>query len=254
MTNLCIGYESPIDEELKAMRKGVTAQLLEKRSRILAENFYIHGMFIFGYPSSKTPDMPLRKKAKRYNQFIKKAKIDSFQIFKAIPLPGTDLRRRLEMENRIFPLEMVNWDRYDGLWLCYDPKPEGIDPYKLQTLPNLIMKRRYLGSFLSSRINYGNWMNWIWNATLGFPLEFTVFYIKAFLRNLSNNSRKRDSCFGSQAKYSTKGLVYDSMLRAWSGIKRRWRNLGLKTYAGILARRWHKGYSKSDYKSRLEGF
>jgi len=47
---LAIGYESPINEELRAMRKGVTAEKLITRSQKLSNYFYLHGMFIFGYP------------------------------------------------------------------------------------------------------------------------------------------------------------------------------------------------------------
>nr|MBC8500132.1 B12-binding domain-containing radical SAM protein [DPANN group archaeon] len=50
---LAIGYESPINEELKAMRKGVTVEKLIERSSKLSNYFYLHGMFIFGYPSFK---------------------------------------------------------------------------------------------------------------------------------------------------------------------------------------------------------
>ncbi|MFA6088922.1 MAG: radical SAM protein [Candidatus Woesearchaeota archaeon] len=40
VTILCIGYESPINEELKAMNKGVTVEKLVERSKKLSEHFY----------------------------------------------------------------------------------------------------------------------------------------------------------------------------------------------------------------------
>ncbi len=53
VTTLAIGYESPINEELRAMRKGVTVEKLIARSKKLSNYFYLHGMFIFGYPANK---------------------------------------------------------------------------------------------------------------------------------------------------------------------------------------------------------
>ena len=53
VTTLAIGYESPINEELRAMRKGVTVEKLIDRSKKLSNYFYLHGMFIFGYPANK---------------------------------------------------------------------------------------------------------------------------------------------------------------------------------------------------------
>ena len=254
--SLCIGYESPINEELKSMRKGVTAELLERRSRKLSKLFYIHGMFIFGYPSfsdSKYKSaLTLKQKAKTYMRFIKRAKIDSFQIMKTLPLPGSVLREKLEKENRLLPLEMVNWDKYDGLWLCYNPKPEDIDPYELQKLPTLLMKRVYLGNFIESSINYGNWINWLWNGTLGFPLQFSIFYSKMFVKNTF--SRLRNQSFMDVPSDEIRNLFYTPLLSAWRDIKRKWRNLAIKTGGGRIASRWYKLYNQSDYKSRLEHF
>jgi len=51
LPTLAIGYESPINEELRAMRKGVTVEKLIARSKKLSNYFYLHGMFIFGYPA-----------------------------------------------------------------------------------------------------------------------------------------------------------------------------------------------------------
>ncbi|MBW3011727.1 hypothetical protein KY311_00935, partial [Candidatus Woesearchaeota archaeon] len=78
----------------------------------------------------------------------------------AVPLPGSLLKEKLDLEKRIFPLETVGWDKYDGSFLCYDPRPEGIDPYELQAVPRMLMKQWYVGNFLNRTVNYGNWINW----------------------------------------------------------------------------------------------
>ena len=152
-------------------------------------------MFIFGYPTFKcsklVSDLTLEQRAREYEKFFKKARVDTVQVLNAVPLPGTELRAKLEAENRILPLETVGWDRYDGLFLCYDPRPEGLDAYTLQTLPTMLMKKWYLGNFVNSKLNYGNWMNWTYNATAGFLIQFGIFYPRRFVYNLIEKRREK---------------------------------------------------------------
>ncbi|MEN6432979.1 MAG: radical SAM protein [Smithella sp.] len=188
VTLMAIGYESPINEELRAMRKGVTVEKLIARSKKLSNYFYLHGMFIFGYPANNTARestfFTIRERAEYFKKFFRKSKIDTIQLLNAVPLPGSELRARLESEGRLLPLSMVGWDKYDGLFLCYDPRPEGLDPDDLQNMPKMLMKKKYLGGFISRKLNYGNWLNWVYIATIGFPIQFVVFYSRRFLRNL----------------------------------------------------------------------
>jgi len=246
---LCIGYESPINEELKSMRKGVTVELLVERSRKLSESFYLHGMFIFGYPTFKDSkyrsDLSLEQKAKAYLRFFKDARIDTIQVFNAVPLPGSELRAKLESEGRLFPPEMVWWDKYDGLFLTYDPTPEGLDPYELQTIPRTLMKKRYMGNIVSRTLNYGNWLNWAYNATVGFPIQFSVFYTGRFVRNLVEKKR-RENIEGCRS------IFHASLIGAWADIKRKWRNLAVRTYGGKIMKRWIAEYEKGDYLARLK--
>jgi len=76
---LAIGYESPINEELRAMRKGVTAEKLITRSQKLSNYFYLHGMFIFGYPANKitreSASFTIRERAECFKKFFKKSGI-----------------------------------------------------------------------------------------------------------------------------------------------------------------------------------
>src|SRR5512145_2344486 len=117
VTTLAIGYESPMDEELRAMHKGVTVEKLIARSKILSDHFYLHGMFIFGYPADNLPaagaGITIRERVEAFKTFFKKAKIDTIQLLNAVPLPGSALRARLEREGRLLPLSMVGWDKYD---------------------------------------------------------------------------------------------------------------------------------------------
>jgi len=225
VTNIAIGFESPINEELRAMRKGVTVERLVRRSRKLAEYFYIHGMFIFGYPAKHASGIPLEERAKAYQRFFKAARIDTIQVLNAIPLPGSELRARLG--ERVFPTEMVGWDKYDGNFLCYDPAP--LDPYELERLPRALMRKRYLGPL--HHVNYYNWANWTYN-TIGFPLQFSAFYAKRFAHNLLEKRRRE--------RFDEHSIFHEPLVRAWRDIKRRWRTLAIKTYAGQTIRAWYR--------------
>jgi radical SAM superfamily enzyme YgiQ (UPF0313 family) len=252
VTTLAIGYESPINEELRAMRKGVTVEKLIARSKKLSNYFYLHGMFIFGYPARKggkmIPSFTIKERAEYFKKFFKESGIDTIQLLNAVPLPGSELRARLEQEGRILPLSMVGWDKYDGLFLCYDPRPDGLDAFDLQNMPKILMKKKYMGGFLSRKLNYGNWLNWAYNATIGFPIQFVVFYSRRFVRNLLERQRARNVLHADLPFHT---LFSVPLANAWNDIKRRWRNLLVKTYAGAVMKRWLKLYSVSDYKNHL---
>jgi len=252
---LAIGYESPINQELKRMNKGVTVEKLIERSKKLSKYFYLHGMFIFGYPqfknSSQEPNLSLRQRAKTYQQFFKKARIDTVQVLNAVPLPGSLLREKLETEKRVFPLEMVGWDKYDGAFLCYDPTPEGLNPYELQNFPRILMRKWYLGNPTIYQINYGKWMNWAYNATIGFPIQFTTFYTKWFFNNLTKQKRARNI---TQEKLSLKNVFHLPLISAWADIRRKWRNLFVRTYGARIVKKWQAEYKKSNYEPKIKEF
>lgn len=251
---LCIGYESPINQELRAMKKGVTVEQLIARSRKLSRYFYLHGMFIFGYPTFKDSkfrsNLTLRQRAKAFLKFFRKAKIDTVQVLNAVPLPGSDLRTKLEAEGRLLPIETVGWDKYDGMFLCYDPTPEGLDAYELQNLARVLMKKKYLGNFVKRGLNYGNWMNWTYNATIGFPIQFSAFYVKSFIRNLIEKTRENK--ITGERLMPRKNIFYEPLVNAWMDIKRKWRNLAIITYGGRIVNRWYKEYGKSGYASKMK--
>jgi len=254
---LAIGYESPINDELKAMKKGVTVEKLIERSKKLSEHFYLHGMFIFGYPTFKDSKykskLTLEQKAKKYIEFFKKSRIDTIQVVNAVPLPGSELRNKLETEKKILPLEMVGWDKYDGLFLCYDPKSEGIDPYELQNLPKALMKKTYLGSFINRHLNYGNWTNWAYHATIGFPIQFSIFYVKRFTHNLIEKNKERKIDREHENLLPKRNIFHEALAQTLKDITKKWRNLAIKTYSAGIFRKWLKEYKKSDYSLMIKG-
>ena len=150
---ICIGLESPIPEDLKTMRKGQTVEGMERDiAAIRQAGFYIHGMFIFGYPNEEgnKTGLTLKERANLYLDFIKRTRIDTIQILKAVPIPGSKLAERLKKAGQTYPLEDVGWDKYDGNFLCFEPKDD--DPEELQLEATRILKEFYRPVFLLKAI------------------------------------------------------------------------------------------------------
>lgn len=140
---VCIGYESPVDEELRVMRKGYSsAKMLEWTKTYRRYGFQIHAMFIFGYPL-KIEGKPIAPKelVKDFKRFIRKARFDTVQVLHPVPIVGTDLRKRLKREGKIFPLEAVPWRYYDGSYACF--QPDNMNLRELQEIPIKLMKWFY---------------------------------------------------------------------------------------------------------------
>ncbi len=80
-------------------------------------------MFIFSYPLKEGVNfkMSAAVRVKRLKSFIKKAKIDTIQVMLPVPLPGTELRQRLTMQNRVYATEDVGWEYYDGNFPLFEP-------------------------------------------------------------------------------------------------------------------------------------
>lgn len=65
--------------------------------------------------------MTAQERIKRYRRFIRRARLDTVQIMNPVPLPGTRLRERLKRQNRIYPLNEVGWEYYDGNFPIFVP-------------------------------------------------------------------------------------------------------------------------------------
>jgi radical SAM superfamily enzyme YgiQ (UPF0313 family) len=142
---VAIGFESPIDEELKAMNKAINSREMLSLVRVFHQfGFLIHGMFIFGYPLADPGSfhMPVWERVQRFRSFIRRAKIDTVQVLLPVPLPGTGLRRRLEQENRLYALQDVGWEYYDGNFPLFEPD-EPMTAQEIQEAGKQIMRRVY---------------------------------------------------------------------------------------------------------------
>ncbi|MBN3038699.1 MAG: B12-binding domain-containing radical SAM protein [Candidatus Omnitrophica bacterium] len=142
---VAIGFESPIAEELKAMNKHLKPQDMLELTKIFRKfGFLAHGMFIFGYPMRKGEDfkMPAKERIKRFKNFIRRSRLDTIQVMLPIPLPGTELRQRLEREKRIYSRQDLGWEYYDGNFLLFKPDAP-MTPEEMQASAMKIMGNIY---------------------------------------------------------------------------------------------------------------
>jgi len=168
INSVAIGFESPIEEELKAMNKKIRPENMIELARTYHKfGFLVHGMFIFGYPFKEATNisLSLEERIKRFRNFIKRAKIDTIQVLLPVPLPGTELRQRLKQQNRIYPTQFIGWEYYDGNFPTFEPDAP-LTPLDLQ-----LSIRKIMGKFY--RLKY---MLLIGIHLISFPLILMFFY------------------------------------------------------------------------------
>jgi len=222
INTIAIGYESPIDEELMSMNKGYKSKDLIEWTRTYHKyGFFIHGMFIFGYPKKENSNknISLREEVKRFKKFIKKAKIDTVQLLLTMPLPGTELRRRLEKENRIYPLEKIGWEYYDGQYPLFEPDDD-ITPQQLQKAVKDIMSRFY---------HPRNFLMLAKNMIIHFP---GIMLVSLF------------TLITGRVRYIKKAYYL------WK--RKSFRNYLLRFVGYFIVKNWVSQFKKSDFRKRLE--
>ena len=47
------------------------------------------------------------------------------QVLLPVPLPGTELRQRLQEQHRVYPVDTVGWEYYDGNFPLFEPDQPG---------------------------------------------------------------------------------------------------------------------------------
>ncbi len=182
--NVAIGFESPIDEELKAMNKAVRADdILELTRTFHRFGFLIHGMFIFGYPlkGDVAFSMSVGERVKRFRRFIRKSRIETVQVLLPVPLPGTELRRRLERQGRVYPVEDVGWEYYDGNFPLFEPD-EPATAKEMQAAGKRIMSRVYEFHYAllvgASILSFPAIALWLHNLKQGWRIWYRVWRIR----------------------------------------------------------------------------
>jgi radical SAM superfamily enzyme YgiQ (UPF0313 family) len=104
----------------------------------------VHGMFIFGYPLKEDVSfrMSAKERIKHFKNFIKQTKIDTVQVLLPVPLAGTELRERLQKQNRIYSTRDVGWEYYDGNFPVFEPD-EPMTAEEMQASMRKIMSKFY---------------------------------------------------------------------------------------------------------------
>ncbi len=215
--NLAIGIESCIDEELTLMRKGYHEKdILDLLDLYHQHGFFVHGMMIFGYPAKPENriEISLQQRLNSFHKFIKH--LDTAQILLPVPLPGTDLTRRLKSEGRLYHL---GYQYYDGQFLLFEPD-KGIDAKELQhsviTLMSGFYRPRYLLGLINAII--------IHFPVIIFPRIATLITFRA--------------------RYIVQGF------RSW--YHRYFRNNAIRFGGSFLVRQWKSYFRQSDFMSQLE--
>ena len=182
--SVAIGFESPVDEELKAMNKAVRARDMMALARTYHRfGFLVHGMFIFGYPLKEGVEfsMPVNERVKRFRRFIRKSKIDTVQVLLPVPLPNTELRQRLEKEGRVYPVSDVGWEYYDGNFPLFEPD-DPATAKELQAGAKRIMSRvyefRYGLLVVASILSFPAVALWLHNLKEGWRRWYHTWYTR----------------------------------------------------------------------------
>jgi len=189
INTVAIGFESPIEEELKAMKKRLRPEdMISLAITYHKFGFLVHGMFIFGYPLKESSGlkMSVNERIKLYRSFIKKAKIDTVQVLLPVPLPGTELRQRLKEQNRIYSNKDIGWEYYDGNFPIFEPDA----PLTAQEMQNSMHK--IMGKFYQLQ-----YMFMLGLYIFFFPaLIFFLYNIKAGWRKWYRSWRNNLARFG----------------------------------------------------------
>ena len=187
INTVAIGFESPIAEELQAMNKRLKPEEMVAMTRLYHRaGFWVHGMFIFAYPMRPGVEFRMsgQERVRRFRRFIRKTRIDTLQVLLPVPLPGTELRRRLNEQNRIYPTRRLGWEYYDGNFPLFEPD-EPLTAEQMQASIRKIMARFYRFShFLmvglsilsfpalvlhlhNLRVGWRRWSHRWWNSLMG---------------------------------------------------------------------------------------
>jgi radical SAM superfamily enzyme YgiQ (UPF0313 family) len=245
---ICIGIESPIEEELRTMHKGLRVADMEADLRALRRNgFLIHGMFIFGYPaklgSSIGHGLNMRERADTYIEFIRRARIDTLQVLKAVPVPGSPLAERLKNEGRIYPLDEVGWDKYDGNFLCYQPDP-GDNAIELQEEATRIMREFYSPWNMLKLLYLGPFSLFDW----------AFYFVRRGAQRLSVKCREFEELYRRPFPAARKWAAFftHGLSGAGNEIYRLWRNTIIRIAGSIVLHKWTQKVNIEAFMQKLK--
>ncbi|MFH0988262.1 MAG: cobalamin-dependent protein [Parcubacteria group bacterium] len=145
---VCVGMESPVQEDLDAANKKIEAGSMVSQALVLRKYFWLHAMLIWGLPNDGPTMLSVGEKIRRFQKLLLETKSCSTQIFPPIPFVGTKMYKDLDAQGRIFPLDVVPWNRKDGTAACFIPTDMTIR--ELHETPTNLMKWFYREASLYS--------------------------------------------------------------------------------------------------------
>ncbi len=117
-----IGFESVNPKSLQEMKKSQSLEDIRNAIRVVqGAGIHIHGMFVFGFDEDDWPTVEATV------HLAREMKLTSVQLLLLTPLPGSELYRRLLIEER---LTSRDWDLYDAHHVVF--RPAGFAAFELQ--------------------------------------------------------------------------------------------------------------------------
>ena len=136
-----IGFETIDKNTLARMRKGINLSLGISNYKKVVRLFHKYGIAVLGSFIIGN-DFESPEYYRQLKKFLISSEIDIIQITILTPLPGTDLMRRFQLENRLlfnnFPQD---WDKYRFSYIVH--KPVGLDTETIYAANNYIKKHLY---------------------------------------------------------------------------------------------------------------
>jgi len=242
---VALGLESPLEEDLKVMKKG---QSVDQMKRDLAafrrHGFYIHGMFIFGYPSppgAPRPTVPFWLQAHMFLDFVRRTGIDTIQVLKAVPIPGSKLFDRLRERGRILPLNQVGWEYYDGNFLTY--LPEDGEFAEVHEGAVWIMRKFYSAGNLL-RLPY------LFSCA---PVLVVIAAVRSWIEQARQRRQEERTAAGKTHPLRRLGVtVLEGVREGWADFVRSVRNAAVRSAGYFIVRRWLNQMRRSEFARILQ--
>ena len=163
-----------------------------------------------------------------------------------MPLPGTVLRQRLEAEGRLFPRYLVDWDKYDGNWVCFQPD-EGCSAKDLQNYATWIMRKVYHPwqiAKLLCLIPY-------------YPIDFALNAGVETLRGIKRYFKQNpiSTLPHRSIRYHARTAMHvagTALSNAQKAVSKRLRNARLKSAGSLIYESWKRNFRKERFYEVLD--
>jgi radical SAM superfamily enzyme YgiQ (UPF0313 family) len=171
-----VGLESINPATLKAYNKSQSVDNI----RECVVNFHrygikVHGMFVFG---SEEDDY---KTVRDTVRFSRKIDLDSLQYLILTPVPGTQVFKELEAQDRII---CRDWRKYDGHFAVFQPRQ--FTPYELQYETIRATKKFYSWPSVLKRVMVRDWLTAKFKAYGRIHLWQSRWWHDSYVRHLKN--------------------------------------------------------------------